>query len=792
VSVAEPQVVAPDSALWPPRRGSPLVALALARTAVERRLIDDFVARLPSDAEVPPVEVTYDVHHALARAARDDAAIAPVGVAWLPPEREGDRHFSILDLLALSDPARPRARVQKRILDRAPSRCRVTVGEPARRSELLARWEGHSGRPDDGREFEVFVERQARLALDRAERSMLGARYKTAQDIVEDLLASRRFREGAEALAATLGRSPREVVPEARTALTELASVQNRFARDVWVQLARFLWARAYRAEVDVAGIERLRELNKRYPLVFLPSHKSNLDGFVMATVMYDFSFPQNHVIGGKNMGFWPLGTLGRRVGVVWIRRSFGGDAVYKFALRRYLAHLASKRFNLEWYIEGGRSRSGKLLPPRMGLLSYLAQGVEEAEVEDVLLVPVSIVYDRLHEVIEMTAESRGAAKQPEGFRWLVRYARQQRGELGRVQVNFGEPLALRGALAAAPSAEPNGRSLALSKAAFEVCTRINRATPVTPISIATLALLGMDGWAVTLAQAGRAIEPLVGYVQQRALPGSDSLAPLRSSEGVLRVLAALAEHGVVERFGGSEPVYRISPERELAAAFYRNVVIHWFVNRAIVELALVAAAESEQGSDPIAVALAEALRLRDLLKFEFFFAEKSEFEAELRTEVGLIDPSWRDKGGAGLQTLGEALAQTGTLMADRVLRSFLEAYYVVADRLAAHGGASVEESDLVRECLLVGRQYQLQRRIVTAEAVSAELFKTGLRLAGNRELLAGEANGLAQRRLAFVAEIHDVLRRLEILARWDRSHRVRREGEIERVHPVADVAVVE
>jgi glycerol-3-phosphate O-acyltransferase len=300
-----------------------------------------------------------------------------------------------------------------------------------------------------------------------------------------------------------------------------------------------------------------------------------------------------------------------------------------------------------------------------------------------------------------------------------------------------------------------------------------------------------MDGWAVTLAQAQRAVEPLARYVQQRGLPGSDSLAPLGSAEGVVRVLATLAEHGVVERFGGSEPVYRISPDRELAAAFYRNVVIHWFVNRAIVELALVAAAETAQGSDPIADALADALRLRDLLKFEFFFAEKTEFEAELRTEVGLIDPTWREKGGAGLQTLGEALAETGTLMADRVLRSFLEAYYVVADRLAAHAGASVEESKMVRECLLVGRQYQLQRRIVSAEAVSAELFKTGLRLAANRELLAGEATGLAQRRLAFVAEIHDVLRRLEILAGSDRSHRVRREGEVERVRSVAEAGVV-
>jgi glycerol-3-phosphate O-acyltransferase len=227
--------------------------------------------------------------------------------------------------------------------------------------------------------------------------------------------------------------------------------------------------------------------------------------------------------------------------------------------------------------------------------------------------------------------------------------------------------------------------------------------------------------------------------------------------------------------------VYRIGPERELAAAFYRNVCIHWFVNRAIVELSLVAAAESGAAGDPINASLAEALRLRDLLKFEFFFAEKHEYEAELRVEVGIIEPAWRERGGTALHTLAERLAASGGLMADRVLRSFLEAYYVVADRLLARDGATVSDADLVQDCLVVGRQYQLQRRIVSGEAISAELFKTGIRLARNRGLLAGDAAELVQGRDALAAELHDQLRRLEILNRWERSHRLRREGDINR-----------
>jgi glycerol-3-phosphate O-acyltransferase len=750
---AAPGVVAAEDSLHA-RSDTPTVVLALAATAVERRLIDDFATRLRAEGEV---HVTEDAGRAVATASDTGARITPVRVAWLPPERDGDRHFGLRDLRSLGDPSRPRAREQERLLARVPERCRVVVGEPATPGDLRERWQRHSGDTAEGGAFTQFVERQARLAVDRVERGMLGARAKTAHDIVEDLMASRGFREGAERLAAAQNRETDAVLEEARGCLTEMASVQNRFARDVWAQMSRLLWARAYDLDVDQAGLERLRALNERYPMVFLPSHKSNMDGFVMSSVTYENGFPANHIVGGINMGFWPLGALGRRVGVVWIRRSFGGDDVYKFALRRYLAHLASKRFNLEWYIEGGRSRTGKLLPPRMGLLNYLAKGIDEAAVDEILLVPVSIVYDRLNEVIETTAQARGAVKRPEGLGWLLRYARSQRGDLGRVQVRFGEPVPLRTALA-----DHGGDGLALSKVAFEVCARINRATPVTPISIVTLALLGAEGNAVTVAQARQRIEPMRSYVLRRGLPGCEELDELASSEGIERVLGILVQHGVVERFAdGLEPVYRIGADRDLAAAFYRNVIIHWFVNRAIVELGLVTAAETGSGEDPTAAALEEAFRLRDLLKFEFFFAEKGEFQDELRAEVALIDPAWREN----LQTLGEALAASGGHFAERVLRSFVEAYSVVADRLAAYGQAAADEAELLRACMVAGRQYHLQGRIVSAEAVSTELFKTGIKLAANRGLMA---EGTGERREAFRRELDDVLRRIDVLMAWE------------------------
>lgn len=775
VSTDLPRVVVPDSEAWPPAADRPTVILALTSTSVEGRLINAFVHQIQAAAPGATVTLAHQPEEAVSLARSDDAVIAPVKVAWLPPDRGGRRRFLLRDVVSLGDPSRPGDRVQERILRSSPDRCSLVVGEPARYRDLVRRWSRHTGRSDDEQELGGFVGRQARLAVDRSERTLWGSGYKTAEDVADDLVASQRFRGAAAALAESLGRDIDDVMADARRCFGEMATVQNRFARDVWAQLARFMWGRAYQLDVDESELEKIRELGRRQALVFLPSHKSNLDSFVMSSTLYEHGFGPNHVMGGNNMSFWPMGALGRRVGVVFIRRSFGGDEVYKLALRHYLAYLASKRLNLEWYIEGGRSRTGKLLPPRMGLLNYLSRGVEEMDVPEVSLVPVSIVYDRLNEVEQMTEESRGAKKQPEGLKWMLGYIHSQRGRLGRIRVHFAEPVALRAALRAASEDEP---SLALSKVAFEVCTRINRATPVTSTSLTTLALLGADGWAVTLGQAIALVQPLKDYVTKRHLPGVETIGDLTTPATMRRVLRSMADSGVVNEFvEGAESVFRISPERELIAAFYRNVIIHWFVNRAIVELALVAAAEAP-GTDPMGVAVDDALRLRDLLKFEFFFAEKAEFQTELRAEVDLIAPRWRSDDGAIVSTLGESIAASGGLVADRVLRSFLEAYWVVADRLVAAGDGIAETDSFVGSCLVVSRQYQLQRRIVSGEAISVELFKTGLQLASNRGLCDPDNPDRAQGRLALAAELHDVLRRLEILTRWEHRHRQRREGD--------------
>lgn len=724
-----------------------LIALVDASGEVEGGLVTDWMGR----AEVVPVVVLPLSGSGLAQVLAESepgSLVIAARVGWLPRERGGRRRVRWADVVSMVNPRRPPVRAQARIVRREPDRAAVVVAEPATVATLRDRFPGPQG---DAPAFGRFVARQATLALDRAERALLGDRFKVPRHVVEAVEGSPEFRRDVAELAVRLNLPPAEVTAKATADLGELVASMSPVAVDLLSAALRPLHARAWDVQVDTSGLRRLRELNRRFPLVFLPSHRSYADPLLLADVLAEHDFPRNHVLSGDNLRFWPVGPLAKRAGVVFIRRSFGDDEVYKLAVREYFGFLLAKRFNLEWYMEGGRSRTGKLRPPRYGLLAGVAEAWDKGRCEDVFLVPVSIAYDQLREVAAMAAEQRGAKKQGEGLGWLLSYARAQLSQIGTAHVRFAEPISLRAALEGG-EADPAGRRLALQKAAFEVSVGINRVTPVMATALVTLALLGVRDRALTLPQVRRVLEPVRDYVIERGLPHSIDL--LDTADGVRRVLAALTAENVVTTYaGGVEPVYAIERGSHLVAAFYRNSAIHHFVDRAIAELMALCAPGHR---------LDEATRLRDLLKFEFFFPDRETHHAALRAElVRMAVPSQQ---GSGETADGrDVLRGAGFRIAHRVLRSFLDAQLVVAERLAARNPrVPVVEKDFLDECGGVGQQMLLQGRLHGPESLSRELFGSALKLAANQDLVDvrvdQQGDDVAVRREAFAAQLRDVV----------------------------------
>jgi glycerol-3-phosphate O-acyltransferase len=764
---------------WPAdAAGRRVVFLLDAASPLEARLLRDWIER-HRPAGAPPSEAVgipssrrrrrqrVDARLEPLLATGDDPLLAPLRVLWRARQRDGKREVRLSDLLRLGDPRDPGRLREHYTLRAHQDRVWIAAGEPAPVSELRARWREACG-VDAAQTLGLpdFVVRQAHLALERAERQVRGARYKVPRFVHEDILSRPAFRGGVAVLAKQLDRPEKKVLKQTARYLREIAATHDTFVIDIVVQIWRALYTRGYGAlRYEPTSFDQLRSLAQRHPIVFLPSHKSNLDHAVLQYALHENGLPPNHTAGGINMNFFPIGPLVRRSGVFFIRRTFKDNEVYKFVLRNYIDYLVEKRFPLEWYVEGGRSRSGKLLPPRFGLLAYVVDAYRRGKSDDVLLQPVSIAYDQISDVGDYAAEARGSAKEREGFGWFLRVVRRLGSQYGDVHLRFAEPISLAKAVGPAdPSAEPRAdeESLALQKLAFEVCFRINQATPITPTSLVTLALLGRGDRALSLPELVVALKNLLAYVRRRRLPTTEEL-DLDTTEGVRRALDPLVGNGILACYDeGPEPVWIIAPDQHLAAAYYRNTVIHFFVNGAIAELALIRAAE-DGVEDPRREFWEEAARLRDLLKFEFFFADKDIWRNELRQELSPHDPAWESRLDVGPHAIEDFLPDLRPFHSHRILRPFLEAYRVVADELARRDPKEpVDEAAFPKACLALGRQYVLQHHVRSAESISQVLFGNALRLARNRGLLAADDGSLGDARRRFATEVREAIRRVD------------------------------
>lgn len=763
-----------------------VVFLLDACSRTELRILRQWIAEhhvpsgIPWDAiPVPPTrrrgrKARQDPRLEAMLVATDDPLLTPLRVAWMPPPSHGGARRRFAKLLLLGDPRDP-GRVRQAVGARHTSRYQVVAGEAAAMSELRERWR-RAGGADLGETTGLadFVTRQAALALERAERRVRGLRYKVPRFVREDILARPAFRGGIARLARESGKPEATVLRDAQRYLKEIAATHSPYVIDLTAQLIHLLYTRAYGEALhyDHGELERIYALAQRHPVVFLPSHKSNLDHLVLQYALHENGHPPNHTAGGINMNFFPVGPLVRRSGVFFIRRTFKGNPVYKFVLQNYIDYLIEKRFSLEWYIEGGRSRSGKLLPPRFGLLANVVDAYRRGKSEDVILIPVAIAYDQIQDVGSYTAEQHGAAKQKESLGWFVNVIRGLQTRFGDIYIRFGKPISLAQQVGPPdPLAAEHGsrddteeQHLSIQKLAFEVAVRINRVTPITPTSLVALALLGRGDRALSVRELVVALQNLVQYIRRRGLPTTVELG-LESPANVKRTLDQLVASGVVTCYAeGPEAVYAVGPDQHLTAAYYRNTIVHYFVNAAIAEIALLRAGEDHVDTRRT-MFWEEAMRLRDLLKFEFFFAEKERFREEIAEEIALHDDKWESalaRGPAAIQALVRSFRPFN---AHRILRPFLHAYLVVADALMLEKpDAPVDQNAFLGHCMGLGKQYLLQRRIRSAESVSKVLFETALRLAKNRGLLETGAADLAERRKAFADEIRGAIRRTDAI----------------------------
>jgi glycerol-3-phosphate O-acyltransferase len=388
----------------------------------------------------------------------------------------------------------------------------------------------------------------------------------------------------------------------------------------------------------------------------------------------------------------------------------------------------------------------------------------------------VSISFDQLHETAEYAAYARGGEKTPEGLSWLYNFIKAQ-GErnYGKIYVRFPEAVSMREYLGephGPMSTDESAKRLAMQKMAFAVAWRILRVTPVNATGLVSALLLTTRGVALTLEQLHHTLQDSLDYLERTQTPMTNSALRLRTPDGVRAAVDALSGgHPLTRIEGGRETVWRIAPEDEHEAAFYRNTLIHAFLETSLVELALVHARRAE--GERLEAFWAQLMRLRDLLKFDFYFADSAAFREHIVEEMSFYD-DWEDGVAAGGDRITEILRAKRPLIAGAMLRPFFEAYEIVADVLR-DASADIDEKELTKLALGVGRQYVAQDRVRSDEAVSALLFATARQVVADQKLLEA-SDDLRARRDAFLGELRAILADMDEVERLSREQFYQRE----------------
>lgn len=687
-----------------------------------------------------------------------ETLIVPVRIAWRIPNFEKNRAVKLRHVL-MGDPRNPGSLRARSILIRNKRRAHCLTGQPATINELRQRFAELSSGYDqtDSSEFAAFVVRQASLVLDIVERGLRGRRYKVPRHVADGLRSDARFRDAMQQLSIDSRESEAALYNKATKYMKELIARPSPLFIDMKAKLDRFMLSQGYEDDVvfDRKELTRLRQTMRDHPTLLLFTHKTYIDGVTPTDLAYQNDLPLIHVFGGINLDFFGLGFILRRAGTIFIRRSFDNNPVYKLVLRHYVSYLLEKRFPMTWAFEGTRSRLGKLMPPRYGLLKYVMDSAHSNDIENVHIIPVVTSFDLIRDVEEYAGEQTGRVKKPESLSWFFGYLRSLREPMGKVYVDFGEPVIVEKA------PEPDDR-IALSKMAFEVAVQANRATPLTLTSLMCLCLLGTAPRAMTADELRAVMTFIVGWARERDIRLSGDLTE-QNLDGIQSVVETLVNNGLLVRYDqGSSLVYAIEPDQHPIASYYRNSIIHHFLDKAIIELSILKAREV-QDRKASEVFWEETDRLRDLFKFEFFYPAKPEYRKNLKAELARSDPDWQaklDEGGVMLKSLTNRMQP---LIGHAVFLPFVEAYTVVLDILSRlELGEVIDKKACVEAALKEGRQAYLLRRITSEASIGKILFENGFRMAAGLGLTGETTKETIAERKALMRKFRALSRRME------------------------------
>lgn len=596
--------------------------------------------------------------------------------------------------------------------------------------------------------------RQLRQEFRHARSAVLGPDLILRRSIVAAVLGRRAVR-AAVALETRSGRKTRrEVLLAARKYALEIAADYSPRAVALMWNPFTWLWNRLYDG-VEVVHAERLDIAAGGAQVVYVPSHRSHMDYLLLSYVIYGRGFAVPHIAAGINLNLPLVGGILRKCGAFYLRRSFRGHPLYPVVFMSYLGVMMRRGHPIEYFIEGGRSRTGRLLSPKTGMLAMTVRCFLGDTRRPVVFVPVYFGYEKLVEADTYVGELSGRPKRKESVRGLIAALAILRRRYGRVYVSFGEPLDLAGHLdRVAPgwrsgSSEPKPEWLsgAVDDLASSIQRRVNAAVAISPAGLVSTVLLATPRQAMVEADLVRQLDLCRDLALRVPYSADATCTPM----GGVDMVAHARQLGMLDTAPHAlGSVVRLTAEASATASYYRNGILHAYALPSLIACAFLnnAAVRAEDIHRL-------AWRIYPYVAAELFLRwSEPELAAAVEAVLGALadlklierDPDsaiWRRPLTGSVEAV--QLSRLAHMMLEVV-----ERYYLAIALLLQAGSGEMTQDTLEKRCQLMASRMSLLYELRSPEFFDRSLFSQFFSLLQTRRVIGRDMEG----RLTFDAEL--------------------------------------
>ena len=570
----------------------------------------------------------------------------------------------------------------------------------------------------------------------------IGPELSHRRTIVAEVLATRAVRVAVAQEMKDRNLSRREALLVAKRYADEIAANYSHPFIIFMEGILSWLWNRLYDG-VELHHKQVLQVVAPGNELVFVPCHRSHMDYLLLSYIIYVAGFPAPHIAAGINLNMPVIGRFLRKGGAFFIRRSFKGNNLYPVVFMKYLGAMMARGHSLEYFVEGGRSRTGRLLDPKTGMLSMTVRSYLRAPVRPVIFVPVYFGYERLVEGETYIDELSGRPKEKESVLGLLKTLPRLRRKFGKVHVSLGEPIALNTLLdahnptwQAAPLTEdsrPLWFNALIDELARRIMVNINAAAAVNAVNLLAMVLLATPRQAMLERDLVRQLDLYRSLLRTQPYSARVTVTDLQGS--------AIVHHGesmqVVERQAHAlGDILHMSEENAVLQTYFRNNVLHLFAMPSLIACcflnnAVMRTTDIQRLAARIYPYVADELFLRWR---EDELAEVVQGLLELFASTHLLEESidgseWHRRSPTAPEAMQLSVLAQATV-------PIVERYYLVIALLAQAGSGAISQETLVKRCQLLAQRISMLHELNSPEFFDPTLFSSFIDLLRRRGVL--------------------------------------------------------